>query len=537
MKLQNLSSQFNFKSALININALSDTHGHVERAQGCYQTMMDNDLFIKEQQGNQNYLIMGGDWFISGNKTGYKSDPKKPLGLFQLEIYNKFVSEITKKFPKTISLFTIGNHELDGSEDLFIDILGKINSQVISSNLDFENSPSLEELNKENKIVKSRIDYIPDSWKKGKLHPILNMAIAPVNMDFYNPTQKIKFVDDSKKHTPVFDIYKTLIDAQKQIENFKLRHPEGLVILTSHTGVGFIDYLAEIAPIDLAFDAHEHKDETRFVGKTPIISLSRDFKKLSNVKIKLDENSNIEKITLKSYNPSSQKGAKGAISALYETIFQKDIEKTYTIKAPDGTKELSTDGVRIQNSDLANFVTDGILSQIQKIDPDVKVFALNASSFRSGFNLRGDKNVSNFDILSCLDGINYNQANIYTTDVTGEELAFLVKDNLLFNQINPQRHPLIQYSGLKVETNEILANKNAQNKDLCKFLSLSNGEEIEPNKIYRIANPEKYFIKTSTPEIKKLFESSKPLGANVIDLFRKYFEENEVVEFKRDKRI
>ena len=113
----------------------------------------------------------------------------------------------------------------------------------------------------------------------------------------------------------------------------------------------------------------------------------------------------------------------------------------------------------------------------------------------------------------------------------------MVKDNLLFNQVNPQRRPLIQYAGLKVERDEILANENAQNKDLCKFLSLSNGEKIESNKTYRIANPEKYFIKTRTPEIKELFERSKPMGANVIDLFRKYFEENGVVEFKRDERI
>ena len=111
MQINFTQPSINFKGATINIGALSDTHGHIEKADSAFQALMKQRAFEKEDTGKINYLITGGDWFISGDKKGYKSAPDKPLMQFQLYIYNKFVSEIKKRFPKLKTLFIPGNHE------------------------------------------------------------------------------------------------------------------------------------------------------------------------------------------------------------------------------------------------------------------------------------------------------------------------------------------------------------------------------------------------------------------------------------------
>ena len=79
MKISPINSNYNFKGATININALSDVHGHIERANSAYKSMLNNETFEKEERGKINYLINGGDWFINGSKSGYKSDLNKVL--------------------------------------------------------------------------------------------------------------------------------------------------------------------------------------------------------------------------------------------------------------------------------------------------------------------------------------------------------------------------------------------------------------------------------------------------------------------------
>ena len=128
------------------------------------------------------------------------------------------------------------------------------------------------------------------------------------------------------------------------------------------------------------------------------------------------------------------------------------------------------------------------------------------------------------------------QADIYKTQVDGATLVSIVLDNILFNSINPQRHSLIQYSGIKVNKNEMINNCASQNIDeLCRYITLEkNSQVIVPSKIYTIANPEKYFIKALNKNIKALYEKSDYLDLNVIKLFQKYFEDNpdSIVEHK-----
>ena len=530
MNIQKFSNTPNFKGAIININALSDTHGHIERADLCFQTMMNNDLFEHEKRGSENFLITGGDWFIAGEKKGYKSNPNKPLMYFQLDIYNKFIEEIKKKFPNLKSLFVIGNHELDAEEKTIHDTFSKLDSQIIATNLDFDNSSAFKDLKDEDKIVKLRVDYIKDDKDETKFHPVLNIGISPINMAFYQGYQEgINFIENAKTSSN-FDTSKTFSEVQKAVKAFKERYPRGVVILTSHTGVGFASKCAQMGNIDLIFDAHEHKDETNFVNNTPIVSLSMDFQKLANAKIKLDDDGKIKELKIKSYNPlTEENNKKGEITKFYKKIFKDDFKKIYSIKSSDSNlKRLGVEGIRYKNSNLSNFVTDCILSELQKTNPDVDIFALNTSSIRGGFELNEGKNVSNIEVINCLDGLKHSQAEIYKTKINGRTLAMLVLDNILFNSVNPQRHSLIQYSGIKIDVTSMFRNCiKGDTNELCNFITLEKEDKpIEPYRFYTIANPEKYFIKTTKTNIKNLFEISTPTGQNAVDLFIKYFENN-----------
>lgn len=60
--------------------------------------------------------------------------------------------------------------------------------------------------------------------------------------------------------------------------------------------------------------------------------------------------------------------------------------------------------------------------------------------------------------------------------------------------------------------------------ELCQYITLTDtNEQIDPNKQYRIANVEKYFIKATNEKIKEFYSSSKPLNINIHDLFKDHF--------------
>ena len=135
MKINSIRNNINFKSATINLNVFSDTHGNLELADRGYQTLVKNekDVFEKEEKGKKNFLIIGGDWFISGGKTGYLTNPNKPLMEFQGEMLNKFIAKIKEKYPLTQCIFVPGNHETDGGVEIFNSAMRNINADVIIS--------------------------------------------------------------------------------------------------------------------------------------------------------------------------------------------------------------------------------------------------------------------------------------------------------------------------------------------------------------------------------------------------------------------
>jgi len=546
MKIAGIKYSCPFKGAMININAFSDIHGHIERADSGYQTMLKNKTFEENKTGKINFLIDGGDWFVACDKKGFKSSPNRTLGDFLIQMQNVFVNTIKAEYPNTKSIFIPGNHEFDGGEESFNKIASGINSKIISSNMDLRNSPTVNKLISEGKIVNYTVDFVQDDKNPKTYYPVLNIGVSPFNMKHYNEEVKgVNFINNIP--APIKAISKnryavTTMAIKSIIDGFKSEYPQGIVIATCHTGAGFAENLAEVSKPDIIFNAHEHKTATKFVNNTPIINLSQDFDKIVNAKIRINNKGKKSGIEIKEYFPLKEKFKQTSpIGEYFKELFGKEAKKTHTIKSiGDDIQELSTEGIRKGNNHLANFVADILLKETQKEDPRVDIFALNSSSIRSGFELSEGKNASRIEILNCLTGITPKQAKIFTTDISGEELAEFIVANFIYNAVNKEENPIMQYAGIKIDKTNLMKDYHSGKSfgELCRNITLKRtNNKIIPSSTYRIANTLKYFQKSQLESDKNIYGRSHSLDCNAVDMFQSYFEENEPVIFETENRI
>lgn len=542
-RIKNLSS---FKGATININALSDTHGHIELSDKAFEAMASckDDIFIKNdgKKSAANYFIVGGDWFISADIKGFLTSPKTPLGDFQTKMLNKMTDCIKTLCPSVKPIFVTGNHDLDCGGDVFHDFAKNMNSKIIVTNLDFENSPSVKDLIDEDKIVKSQIDFIQDDKDKNKTHPVLNLGVAPVNLSYYVADSGVKMVEDKKipqKFVAQEHFKKTFDEVQTQVQNFKEQYPDGKVILTCHTGANFADYCANNYLADIIFDGHEHKDEVRFVNNIPIIGLSQNFKKIVNAKLSLDDDGKLKEIKIQNIKPKEKPEKSGELDKYYKELFMEDSKNIFNIQC-EGIEKLDIEGIRSKNNHLANFLCDSLLSEIKEYDPSVQIFALCASAMRGNFRVSKQPSISMFDVMSALNGISKKQSRVFVSEVKGSELATMIGDNFLFNSIDTEKNPIIHYSGIKVNKTEFVkgALMGQKEDELCKYITFEEtNEPVDPDKTYKIANPEKYFIKTTNPKIKGIYQKSYPLDINIRDLLPQYFMKHNSIKTETKERF
>lgn len=521
-----------FKAATVNINAFSDTHGELLLANNALEEMKmrQQDIFCREGKGRANVMAICGDWFMDGGRKGYLTNPEKANAYFQLDIFNELVSEVRKIAGNTSVLFTPGNHDFDGGVKLLDDVFSQIDADVIMTNLDIEKSDGFSKSIHNNKIFNEKVVEVEDDKNPNLKHKLLFLGVAPVNLQMYQRNlDGVGLTDNvakSQKYVERDDYTATFELCKEKIQKFKDENPNGIVIFMSHTGVGFADNLAEEAPVDIIFDGHEHKEDVRVVNAVPIIPLSQNFKKIVNAKLKIDDDGLLKSIRLKGFNPTNNR-SKGPLLKLYCRLFRKDIRKTYSISAdnPD-VSALGIQNVRTGNNFLANFVTDTVLSEIKKKDETVDFFALNSSSIRHPLKVSNRLSVTPFEVMNVLAGIKEEEAKIMTTEVTGLQLTDLVLDNFVFNREEPQKNPLIHYSGLSIDRTRMLEDydKGIDSADLYKYITDKNtNRPIEPGKVYKIANAEKYFNKSQNPEIRKLKDKSIYTGDTVQQLFKKHF--------------
>ena len=539
-----------FGAAIVNVNAFSDTHGELRLANNALEEMRSRqqDIFCRENKGRLNVLAICGDWFMDGAKRGYTSNPEKKNAEFQLDILNEFINQIKGMAgAETTTLFTAGNHEFDGGVELLDEILSKIDAEVLMTNLDIENSPAFEKSISGDKIINKKIVEADDDKDPDLKHKLMFLGVCPVNMHAYQRnTEGLTFLDniDKPQRYVKKEDYKTTFDeCKRRIAEFKSENPDGIVIFLSHTGVQFADNLAKESTVDLIFDGHEHEDLMRMVNNTPIVPLSQNFKKIVNAEININDNGKLEKININPFSPLKNE-TKGPLSKLYYSLFKDDAKKKYQIKTDvKDLKTLDVKDVRGKNNFLANFVTDSILSELQKQDSSIDFFALNSSSIRHSLNISHNEksSVSDLDVMNVLAGISINDGAVMITELTGRDIVYIVLDNFLFNQDKPQQNSLIHYSGLITDRTRMLEDyqKGKSLDELAKYVTdTRTGMPLEVDKKYKIANAEKYFNKSSNPVIKSMKEQSEYTGDTVQELFKRHFEKSDGVLYaKCDVRI
>lgn len=532
MKINSIQPyHFSFKGAQMSITAFSDTHGQLEDIGSFWEEIEKNkdDIFLKEGKGKKDVVAVAGDWFMAGNVKGYKSNPDYNSQKYQLLFFNKLMKMFSRMSKSITSIFTIGNHELDAGFEEFSKCARKLNSQIVSTNVDLESSDVLK-----HHALRSKTIEIQDDKDPSLVHKVLFLGVSPGNMSYYNKKlEGIKFSDDvykpQSKITP--DEVKNSINAvKKEIEEFKKENPKGAVVLLDHFGGTFQDeLLRQKLPVNVILSAHEHLDYDELKGSTLIVKLFQNFKKFENVKINFDDNGDLSGIKTHAYYPKGLSGT-NEMQDFYERVFKKDIEQSYSIPARDGICDLELKGVRYKNSYLANYITDVILNRIQKRIPETDFFALNASAIRGPLKTKEGGEVNNINILLTLNGIRNEDANIMLSRVTGREILYMIVENVMSNAQSREKNPLNHYSGLSY--NKTMLIKGIQmgldEKNLISFIRDKNGEPLDLDREYLLANVEKFFLKSKNPFIKELYTSNRTAMTllNAKEEFKKHFEEN-----------
>lgn len=532
MKINSIQPyHFSFKGAQMSITAFSDTHGQLEDIGSFWEEIEKNkdDIFLKEGKGKKDVVAVAGDWFMAGNVKGYKSNPDYNSQKYQLLFFNKLMKMFSRMSKSITSIFTIGNHELDAGFEEFSKCARKLNSQIVATNVDLESSDVLK-----HHALRSKTIEIQDDKDPSLVHKVLFLGVSPGNMSYYNKKLKgIKFLDDvykpQSKITP--DEVKNSINAvKKEIEEFKKENPKGAIVLLDHFGGTFQDeLLRQKLPVNVILSAHEHLDYDELKGSTLIVKLFQNFKKFENVKINFDDNGDLSGIKTHAYYPKGLSGT-NEMQDFYERVFKKDIEQSYSIPARDGICDLELKGVRYKNSYLANYITDVILNRIQKRIPETDFFALNASAIRGPLKTKEGGEVNNINILLTLNGIRNEDANIMLSRVTGREILYMIVENVMSNAQSREKNPLNHYSGLSY--NKTMLIKGIQmgldEKNLISFIRDKNGEPLDLDREYLLANVEKFFLKSKNPFIKELYTSNRTAMTllNAKEEFKKHFEEN-----------
>lgn len=549
MKIQPIKNAQEFRAGIVNINAFSDSHGQLDQGGAMYYDMQtnSNSVFLKEGAGKKNVLAISGDWFMAGNTKGYKTNPEYNNQKYQTIFLNKFIQNLRKFSPNMSVILSLGNHEFDAGEKDLVKSMQQVRGNVILTNANFENSSPLRKLAHQEKLTKSKVVEVQDDKDPKLKHKVLFVGVAPGNMCYYNKKIKnIEFSDNVKKPQSEIlpqDVKNTIKAVEDEILGFKKENPNGAVVLMDHFAGTFFDEIAKKdLPIDVILGAHEHKDESFVLNNgTKVVKLSQNFQKYENIKIKFGDDGKIEDIKMKDYYPKDTDGTT-ALDKFYRKLFKKDLRTQYTIPAQEGLCELSLKGVRNSNSHLANYICDVIFHQIKKDYPQTDFFALNASAIRGPLKV-GEKPINNTHLITILNGIKEEEATIVITKASGDEVLDIICENLAQNLVQPQKNPLYQFSGLKINKTAILEGMDrcASKKDLIYFITLADtNEPLELDKTYNFANVEKFFIKGKTDIIKKLASEEFTLKTdiNAKKAFIEFFDSGEYTQVvaKKEER-
>jgi len=555
-----------FGESQVNICAFSDLHGNINELvpmYACIENQADDIFVKKDRKSTKNIMTIVGDYFFNPNIKGFISDKEKTAGDYQLTILQAFLDNVKKIIPKANPFFVIGNHDLDAGDNFLFNLLKKADMQYIITNFDFDSKQTDKKLN--NKLIKSKIitvqdDKNPKAENKvlvlGLMLPSLGYYFPKVNgnsslTDNFNVLDRFEHDESKTKEEELKETYKVL---NEEISKFKLNNPDAPVIILAHTGEKIAKFVADNVPVDFILSGHDHFDSnekyiTKSGNKTEIISLSKDGELLKSLQLHFSDEGKLDNSVVKTFKPHQSPELKNnPVKQVLEKELAKDLN--LTLKTIPAGAMLSKDKVTIDDSPLANAITDTIFREIKKKDTEIVALGVTSSSFRRSLS----DGSNNADMLTALSGSIESQSLVQSGVVDGKILAEFILEYTR-NNINAKKKRTVRWAGIKVnrtKLTEMIKNENSsiniletRGSDVAKCIEIMNQqgeyEFVNLTKTYKIALQNKFFIRSTIDSIKKYkarFKNVYPEDITLTNLFIKSLQENNyTLDVSDDVRI
>jgi len=539
-----------FEAAQVNILATSDNHGNVHSLPIMTETIKNNrkDIFVKaDEPSTLNIFALSGDWFINPSKKGFLTKPKATNGDIQNQFLNRtirYVNEQAGKDSNFDTVFTMGNHDLDGGDKFMYRVMKNSFMKTLITNVDVENSPELKKLidTTDNKIVKSIVYDVQDDKDPNLKHKVLFVGVTIPSMKFYNPglLQDLKFFDDCNKKDANLtenDLQKTFNAVKEEVDKFKEENPKGAVVLLSHTGAPISKMIRDYVPqINVVLNGHDHKNLTSLKGKTNINSLGKDNEIIKSLNLRFNDDGDLETIDMNTFFSKTTVRDNLYANPLQKFLlesFSEDMKPLVSLKDIAGKPaELDYgESIRYQNSYLANYLTSAVKRSVRDICEDKNVIVgIQSSIIRGG--LKDGSN--NLDIMKVFDGVSEDLSNVQIGILRGSELVGLIVENIQGNLKAPKRNTIIQWSDIQVNRtliSKILDGKsNKKLEDAIKVRSEANNdfEPIDLNKKYQVALGEKFLVKDDIVWPAKIRDRFYSLNQTYDRLLRTYIASDDI---------
>lgn len=558
MYINKIQSNTSFQSAQLNILAMADNHGNFLSLNPIAKLVEDKKNYIfknASDNSTMNVFAIAGDYFMNTTKRGFFTDPRLTNGDIQYNFLQNLIKNIKKHVGennKFETLYTLGNHCFDGGDEWILKTIKKAPMTTILTNINPKKSPFANIMLKENKnVVTSKIISIPDN--KSKLeHKVLFLGVTIPTLNYYAPgvVYHTQFYDNSAKNDAMlnkFDLEETIISIKEQIEKFKREHPNGAVVVLSHTGNRISKILSEeIINIDVMLNGHDHKDTNDTIGKTHIFSLGQNNNFVKSVNLSFDDNGKLADIKSNTYYTKPYiKAARNDVELNNFVVqnLKKDLVPlvNFNDKKLKKHKIVLDDTIRYSNNIIANYVSSGIKEAAKLKVPQLNAIGIPSTIFRNGLKSNEDRTTfNNIDLIKMFDGVSEHLSEVKVGNITGEELIALVLENTKNNLQDKTRNGIIQWSDIQINKKllaEVLAGKNTKPK-LASAIKIRNNktgkfEAIRNQKNYCILMSNKYLVKDNEniripQRIRPKFYS---IGETYDSLFRKYLE---MVNYKID---
>ncbi len=565
MKINSLSgnaASVNFKAARVNILATSDNHGNVHSLPKFVKTVETNksDIFLNsEDKSTLNIFAIAGDWFINPSKKGFFTKPKATNGDIQLKFLKETigaVEEAAGKGSNFETVFTMGNHDLDGGDSFMYKVMRSAPMKSLITNVDMLNSPGMRNCQEksEGKVAKSFVFEIPDDKNPDMKHKVLFVGVTIPTMDFYNPKllKKMSFFDNGNRKDANLkeqDIQKTIGAIAEEVDKFKAENPKGAVVLLSHMGDRLSKIVRDNVPqINVILNGHDHIAKTSLKGKTNINSLGKDNELIKALNLYFNDEGDLETTDMSTFFSDltlTDDLAHHPLQVMLKDNFRADMIPTLEINDPSGEIDELDYGneIRFSNSYLANYLTSAVKRSVRKIHPDVFSVAIQSSIIRGGLK----QGSNNLDLMKVFDGVSENLSTLQIGSVSGEEVVGLITENILSNLKAPTRNTIIHWSDFQVDRtliSEIESGKSKKEyKDAIKARNpvSKEFEPIDPLKFYKIVLPDKFLIKDDIEWPAKIRDKFIPLNHTYDELFREYLDSLEykikITPKTREQRI